>query len=64
MGLLSNFPWPVQFSVLFVPLTIYIWIAAPSIKWKLLLTFGSAVGVILALSGKSMKGLTPVGRNY
>lgn len=41
----------IKFAFLFIPLTIFIFMFAPTLKWKLLLTFGGLVGVVTALSG-------------
>ena len=45
----------IKFGVLFIPLTIFIFMFAPTLKWKLLLAFGGLIGVITALSGSSMR---------
>lgn len=45
----------IKFAFLMVPLTVYIFIFAPSLKWKLLLTFGGFIGVVIALSGSSLR---------
>lgn len=45
----------IKFVVLIIPLTIFIFIFAPTLKWKLLLTFGGLIGVITALSGSSLR---------
>ena len=45
----------IKFGVLFVPLTIFIFMFAPTFKWKLLLSFGGLVGVLTALSGASLR---------
>ncbi len=45
----------IKFAFLFIPLTIFIFAFAPTLKWKLLLTFGGLIGVITALSGASMR---------
>ena len=63
MGLLSGLPSYVQFLILFIPFTVFIWMFAPSLKWKFLFIMCGAAGIILALAGRSMKGLTPVGRS-
>ncbi len=41
----------IKFGFLFVPLTIFIFMFAPTLKWKLLLTFGGLIGVITSLAG-------------
>ncbi len=46
----------IKFAILFIPFTIFIWIVAPSIKWKFLFTFAGVIGIIMALMGKSIKG--------
>lgn len=45
----------VKFSILFIPLTIFVFSFAPTIKWKLLLTFGGLVGIFTALGGSSLR---------
>lgn len=45
----------IKFAVLFIPLEIWIFISSPSIKWILLLSFGAGLGIILALTGKSLR---------
>ena len=45
----------IKFAVLFIPLVIYIFISVPTIKWKILLSIGGVVGILLALSGKSLR---------
>ncbi|HEC37456.1 hypothetical protein LCGC14_0476610 [marine sediment metagenome] len=45
----------IKFAILFVPLELWIFFSAPSIKWVLLLSFGAIVGIFLALSGKSLR---------
>ena len=45
----------IKFAILFIPLAIFIFYFAPTIKWKLLLSFGGVVGIFLALTGKSLR---------
>ena len=45
----------IKFAVLFIPLTIFIFAFAPTLKWKLLLAFGGLIGVVTALSGSSLR---------
>lgn len=45
----------IKFAILLTVFTIFIWIAAPSIKWKVIFTFGGAIGIYVALIGKSMR---------
>lgn len=52
----------IKFWILFSVFTIAVWWFAPSLKWKFLFTVCGAVGIYLALIGKSMRGVTPVGR--
>lgn len=52
----------IKFFALVVPLSVIMWIWAPSLKWKLLFTPCVALGVWLALSGRSIKGITPIAR--
>lgn len=61
--MLEDFPW-IKFFILFIPFTIFIWIFAPTLKWKLLFIGCGAIGISIALLGKSMKGVTPLGRRY
>ena len=45
----------IKFLVLFVPLAIYIlFFTENTLKWKVLLTFGSFIGVVIALAGKTL----------
>lgn len=60
---MSDFSW-IKFGIIFVIFTIFIWFAAPSLKWKLLFTIAGAIGIYIALIGKSMRGLTPLGRRF
>jgi len=41
----------IKFAVLGIPLVIFIFIFAPTLKWKLLLTFGAVLGLVIALGG-------------
>ena len=52
----------IKFFILWIPFVIFIFAFAPSIKWKLLFSFGGIIGIVLALKGKSMKGVTPLSR--
>ncbi len=45
----------IKFVILFIPLTIFIFLFAPTLKWKLLLTLGGFIGVITALGGASLR---------
>jgi len=45
----------IKFAVLFVPLVIFIFAFAPTIKWKILFSIAGVIGILLALSGKSMR---------
>lgn len=45
----------IKFAVLMIPLTIFIFVFAPSLKWKLLLTLGGFIGVVTSLSGSSLR---------
>ena len=51
--MMDDFPW-IKFTIICIPFIILMWIAAPTIKWKILFTFAVPVGVGLALSGKSI----------
>ncbi|HEC39523.1 hypothetical protein LCGC14_0538240 [marine sediment metagenome] len=44
----------IKFAILFIPLSIYIFYVADTLKWKLLLTVGVFIGVAIALSGKTL----------
>lgn len=48
----QEFSW-VKFGIIFVPFVILMFIFAPSIKWKLMFSVGGAIGIWLALIGKS-----------
>ena len=48
----------IKFIFLFVPLTVFVFMFAPTLKWKLLLTLGGFIGVITALSGSSLRRRT------
>ncbi len=54
----EEFPW-IKFAILSIPLTILMLIFAPGMKWKLLYVVAVQVGVFLALSGRSIKGVSP-----
>lgn len=45
----------VKFAILFIPLTIFVFSFAPTLKWKILLTFGAFIGVGTALGGSSLR---------
>lgn len=45
----------IKFGVLFIPFTIAMFAFAPTVKWKILLSLAGAVGILLALMGKSMR---------
>ena len=45
----------IKFAFLMIPLTVFIFFFAPSLKWKLLLTLGGLIGVVTSLSGASMR---------
>ncbi len=66
MGFLDNIGkgFIIKFFVIWIPLTLlFIWFA-PSLKYKLLFPICGAVGIFLALTGKSAKGMTPLGRRF
>ena len=52
----------VKFIILFIILAIVMFMFAPTLKWKLLLTLAAAIGIYSALKGKSMKGISPYAR--
>ena len=54
----------IKFIILFIPFSLFIWKFAPTPKWKLLFIVAGAAGIVLALSGKALKGVTPVGRRF
>lgn len=54
----------IKFTILYLPFLAFILWFAPGLKWKVLFALSGMVGIYLALIGKSMKGLTPVGRRY
>lgn len=54
----------VKFFILWVPFTIMMLYMAPSLKWKLMFPVAGALGIFMALTGKSMKGMTPLGRKF
>lgn len=45
----------IKFFVLWIPFVIFIFMFAPSLKWKLLFSFGGIIGIALALMGKSAR---------
>ncbi len=45
----------IKFVILFVPLTIFMFLFAPTLKWKLLMTLGAFIGVFTALTGASLR---------
>ena len=51
-----------KFLILWIPFTIFIFFYAPGFKWKIMFTFAGAIGIVLALVGKSIKGVTPMSR--
>ncbi len=59
----EGFPW-IKFIILFIPFAIFIFMFAPTFKWKILFMIAGVVGIYLALIGKSMKGFTPMGRKF
>ena len=46
----------IKFAVLGIPLVIFIIIFAPTLKWKLILSFGAIMGLVLALGGGTIGG--------
>ena len=44
----------IKFAVLFIPITIYIFYAADTLYWKLMLTLGAFIGVAIAIGGKTL----------
>ncbi len=45
----------IKFGILFLPLAVYIiFFTSNTLKWKVLLTFGSFIGVGIALAGKTL----------
>lgn len=45
----------IKFAFLFIPLALFIFAFAPTIKWKILLSIGGVVGILMALTGKSLR---------
>ncbi len=45
----------IKFAILFIPFTMMMWNFAPSLKWKIGFTISGAVGIYLALIGKSAR---------
>ena len=45
----------IKFFVLWIPFSIMMFMFAPSLKWKLLFPISGAVGIYLALIGKSAR---------
>lgn len=54
----------VKFFILFIPYSIAMMIYAPSLKWKFTFVLAGAVGIWIALAGKTLKGVTPIGRRF
>lgn len=52
----------IKFAILFILYSVFVWFFAPSLKWKILFTIGGALGIYLALAGKSIKGFTPLSK--
>lgn len=61
--MLDDFPW-IKFLILVIPFSIAMFVFVDGFKWKILFTFAGIIGVGLALAGKTMKGLTPIGRRF
>ena len=51
----EDYGFYIKFLILFIPITIYVFIFAPSLKWKVTLTLGAFIGIVLALSGVSIR---------
>lgn len=45
----------IKFIILFVPLEAWILFSGADLKWILLLSVGAIIGIVLALSGKSLR---------
>ena len=45
----------IKFFILWIPFVIFIFFFAPSLKWKLIFSFGGIIGIYLALIGKSAR---------
>ncbi len=52
----------IKFFVLWIPFTVFIFFFAPTLKWKMLFSIGGIIGILTALLGKSLKGVTPISR--
>jgi hypothetical protein len=64
MGIISDLGvsfW-IKFFVIWIPFVVFIFFFAPNLKWKLLFSLAGIVGIVMALLGKSMKGVTPLAR--
>lgn len=44
-----------KFIVLWLVFSAMSWYMAPTLKWKILFTFASAIGTYLALTGRSLR---------
>lgn len=53
----------IKFVIVCIPFLGIVWWMAPTLKWKLIFSIAVPVGTWLALSGRSMKGLTPLSRS-
>lgn len=62
MALADSLPSWVTFLILFIPFSIFVFIYAPSLKWKFGFMISGAIGIVLALAGRTMKGFSPVSR--
>jgi len=44
----------IKFAILGIPLVVVIFMFAPTLKWKILLSLSGVVGLVIALSGKTI----------
>lgn len=44
----------IKFALLFIPIAAYIFYAADTLYWKLMLTLGAFIGVAIAIGGKTL----------
>ncbi len=45
----------VRFVILYIPFVIFIFIFAPTLKWKIIFSFGGIIGIATALMGKGLR---------
>ncbi|KKL61238.1 hypothetical protein LCGC14_2197310 [marine sediment metagenome] len=52
---MSDFPW-IKFIILFIPLSVFMFIFSPTLKWKLLFIVAGGIGVYIALAFGTIGG--------